>query len=196
MTVDMHGSAASRVLPASYTGTRPWVHDTAAPLWQAGGVTRNVVLALRWRKAVLTLHVISAVGWLGADLVLLTLGIAGLSGADPAVVYPAQGLVGALFFVPASVLVWLVGVVNALVTPWGLFRHWWVVVKLAIATLMLVLVLVALRPLLADAHHLGAALPFSRRVDLVVAPSVSSALLIVATVVSTYKPWGRTARRG
>ncbi|WP_426508633.1 hypothetical protein ACPPVO_58990 [Dactylosporangium sp. McL0621] len=114
----------------------------------------------RWRKAILTLHVATAVGWLGTDLVLLTLGIAGLSGAaDRAVVYPAQGLIGIVLFVPLTFLVWLVGVVNALGTPWGLVKWWWVAVKLGIVTVMLGLVVLALYPNLADASDLGAALP-------------------------------------
>ena len=151
----------------------------------------------RWRKAVLTVHVVTAVGWLGVDLVQLTLGIAGLSGADPAVVYPAFGLIGTILFLPLSFLVWSVGVVNALLTPWRLLTHWWVVTKLAVVTLMLVLVVFALYPNLSDAWTLGAATSHQTRLNLVVAPSVSTSLLIFATVLSTYKPWGRTgfARR-
>jgi hypothetical protein len=136
-----------------------------------------------------------SVGWLGTDLVLLTLGIGGLSGAaDPAVVYPAMGLIGRVLFVPLSVLVWIVGVVNAIGTPWGLFKWWWVAIKLGIVTVMLGLVTFALYPNLVDASELGAALPQRQRLDMVVAPSVSSTLLLIATVLSTYKPWGRTRK--
>ena len=82
-------------------------------------------LTPRGRKALLTLHVATAVGWLGVDLVQLTLGAAGLTGHRPDVVYPAIGLIGQVLFVPLSVLVWVVGVVSAAVTPWGLLRHRW-----------------------------------------------------------------------
>ncbi|MFI7599297.1 hypothetical protein [Actinoplanes sp. NPDC049681] len=146
-----------------------------------------------WRKFVLTAHVITAVGWLGVDLVLLMLGIAGLSGADPAVVYPAQSLAGRTLFVPLSVLVWVIGVVNAAFTPWRLTRYWWVLAKLVLTTLMLILVLFLLRPGLAEAGDLAGALPWRNRLDMVVAPAVSSSLLILQTVLSTYKPWGRRA---
>jgi hypothetical protein len=147
----------------------------------------------RWRRAVLTVHIASAVGWFGVDLVLLTLGVAGLSGtADPAVVYPAQGLIGLFLFAPLSLLVWLVGVINALGTPWGLLRHWWVVTKLAIVTLMVVLVAFALLPNLLAALHDGAALAAPHRRNLVIAPIVSSTLLVISTTLSVYKPWGRT----
>jgi hypothetical protein len=148
-------------------------------------------LSPRWRKAALTVHVVTAVGWLGVDLVLLTFGIAGLAGADPGLVYPAQSLIGRALFTPLSVLVWLVAVGTALVTPWGLLRHWWVVAKLVLTSLMLVLVLTLLYPGLTEAGDLAGALPRADRVNMVVAPAVSTTLLLVATVLSTYKPWGR-----
>ncbi|GID95073.1 hypothetical protein Adi01nite_44850 [Amorphoplanes digitatis] len=159
------------------------------------GTLVGMVLPPRWRKFVLTVHVITAVGWLGVDLVLLTFGIAGLAGADPEIVYPAQSMIGRLLFTPLSVLVWLVGVANAVLTPWRLFRHWWVLVKLVLTTVMLCLVLFLLYPGLVEAGDLAGALPRPDRINMVVAPTVSSSLLIFATVISTYKPWGRTPSR-
>ncbi len=149
-----------------------------------------------WRKALLTLHVVSSVGWLGADMVLLTLSIAGRNGADPAVVYPAIGLVGSALLVPISVLSWLVGVVSGLVTRWGVLRHWWVVVKLGVTTILTTLVLFALWPGLREATELGAALPQETRDQLLIAPSVSFVALVALTAISAYKPWGRTRATG
>jgi hypothetical protein len=145
----------------------------------------------RWRKALLTLHIATAVGWLGADLVLLTFGVAGLRGTDPALVYPAAELVGRYVFAPLSLAVLLIGVLSALLSPWRLLRYWWVVTKLSIVAVMVVLVFVLLLPGLDQAGGLGPALPERDRINLVVAPSVSSTLLLIATVLSTYKPWGR-----
>jgi hypothetical protein len=164
---------------------------TAGP---AGGRVTVMRLPPRWRKLVLTVHVITAVGWLGVDLVLLTFGISGLAGADPDLVYPAQSYIGRMLFTPLSVLVWLIGVINAIFTPWGLLKYWWVVVKLLVTTLMLCLVVFLLFPALSDAGRLAAELPRVDRINMVVAPSVSTSLLIFATVLSTYKPWGRTRR--
>lgn len=146
------------------------------------------------RKALLTLHLVTSLGWLGVDLVLLALGVAVLRGADPAAVYPISALVGTVLFAPLSVAVWLVGVASALLTPWGLLRHRWVLVKFLLTTVMTGLVLFQLTPTLRHAGEVGAAFPVRDRIDLVVAPSVSTTLLIVATVLSTYKPWGRLRR--
>jgi hypothetical protein len=145
----------------------------------------------RWRKALLTLHIATAVGWLGADLVLLTFGVAGLRGAEPALVYPAAEMIGRYVFAPLSLAVLLIGVLSALLSPWRLLRHWWVVTKLGIVTVMVVLVFVSLLPGLEHAGELGPALPGRDRINLVVAPSVSSTLLLISTLLSTYKPWGR-----
>ncbi|MBG6063836.1 hypothetical protein [Micromonospora ureilytica] len=143
------------------------------------------------RKALLTLHLVTSLGWLGTDLVLLTLGIAVQRGADPGVVYPVTALVGTVLFAPLSVLVWLIGVASSLLTPWGLLRHRWVLVKLVLTTVMVGLVLFLLVPNLRHAGAVGAALPTRDRADLVIAPAVSTSLMIIATVLSTYKPWGR-----
>lgn len=143
------------------------------------------------RKGLLTLHLVTSLGWLGADLVLLTLGIAVQRGADPAVMYPVAALVGTVLFAPLSVLVWLIGVTSALLTPWGLLRYRWVLVKLVLTTVMVGLVLFLLTPNLRHAGVVGTALPARDRADLVIAPAVSTSLMIIATVLSTYKPWGR-----
>jgi hypothetical protein len=151
-----------------------------------------VTLTPRWRKLVLTLHVSTGVGLLGVDLVLLAFGIAGKAGYDPAVVYPAMGFVGLAVFAPLSLVMWLIGFLNAWGTRWGLLRYWWVTVKLVIATALVVLVFVALRPQLLAALHDGAALSDRHRASLLAAPIVSSTLLVISTVLSVYKPWGRT----
>jgi hypothetical protein len=151
----------------------------------------------RWRKALLVTHVATSVGWLGADAVLLVLGIAGLgglsglAGADPAVVYPAAELVCVVLVVPLSLAAWLTGVVCALATRWGLLRHWWVVAKLATTTVMAVLVLFALTPGVRAAAEAARAVSTPERSQLVVAPSVACALLVLNLVLSVYKPWGR-----
>jgi hypothetical protein len=143
------------------------------------------------RKALLTLHLVTSLGWLGADLVLLTLGIAGLRGADPGVVYPTAGLLVTYLFAPLSVAVWLVGLASALLTPWGLLRWRWVLVKFAITTGMLGLVLLLLTPTVRGLGALAPELATRDRLDLVIPPAVSSSLPILMTVLSTYKPWGR-----
>ncbi|GIH11132.1 hypothetical protein Rhe02_91990 [Rhizocola hellebori] len=151
-------------------------------------------LTPRWRKALLTVHIVTSVGWLGISAVLLTLGVAGARGADPELVYPAMGLIGTALLTPLVVVAWVFGLLSSLLTPWGVFKHWWVTVKLVATTILTVLVLFVLGPTLRLAAT-GAALGPEAREQLLAAPIVQTVALIVITVLSTYKPWGRLSRK-
>src|SRR5215212_8305269 len=91
-------------------------------------------LSPRSRKLLLTLHIGSSVGLLGTDATVLLLAVTGARGGAPAAVYPAARLIGSLVLVPAALLSLTTGVLLGVLTPWGLFRHWWVTAKLALTT--------------------------------------------------------------
>ncbi|MFG1920856.1 hypothetical protein [Cryptosporangium sp. NPDC048952] len=147
-------------------------------------------LTPRWRKTVLITHVTTSVGWLGADAVLVVLGVAGLTGAagGPDVVYPVAGLIGTVLITPLALAALVTGVLSGLGTKWGLFRHWWVVTKLAVTVVMNVLVLFVLAPGLREAARLGSELPGRDAINFVVAPSVACTLLLLTTILSVSKP--------
>src|SRR5438876_8144523 len=86
----------------------------------------------RLRKFALTAHVTSSVGWLGAVVAYLALAIAGLTSQDAQRVRAAclaMELIGWFVIVPCSLAALLTGVVQSLGTEWGLFRHYWILVK-------------------------------------------------------------------
>ena len=156
----------------------------------AGTPTRR--LAQRWRKLLLTTHVGASVGLLGTDVTVLLLAVTGAQGRDPAAVYPAAQLIGSLVLVPAALLSLVTGVLLGLLTPWGLFRHWWVTAKLALTTAGAVLSLVVLTPALAAlADAAGGPIPLARRLELVRDSGAASVVLLVTLVLSVYKPFGR-----
>jgi hypothetical protein len=142
------------------------------------------------RRLLLTLHVIFSVGWLGLTGVVLTLGIAGRSGGDQAV-YPAMRILSDVLLIPVALVSLVSGLALSLGTRWGLFRYWWVVVKLILTLAATAATIFALRPQIHDAAATGGA--GSAGVVLIVAPSVGLVVYVVATVLSVYKPWGRTA---
>src|SRR3954454_24033003 len=132
----------------------------------AGTPTRR--LAPRGRKLLLVTHIGSSVGLLGTDATVLLLAVTGARGGDPAAVYPAARLIGSLLLVPAALLSLTTGVLLGLLTPWGLFRHWWVAVKLALTTAGAVLSLVVLTPALSSlADAAGGPIPLAERLELV-----------------------------
>jgi len=86
------------------------------------------VLTPSLRKFALTAHVTSSVGWLGAVASFLVLAIAGLIGDDDQMVrsvYLATDLTTWFVIVPLAFASLLTGLVVALGTQWGLFRHYW-----------------------------------------------------------------------
>jgi len=99
----------------------------------------------RVRKVALTAHVTSSVGWLRSVATFLVLSIAGLTSHDVEIVrgaYLAMNLIGLFIIVPLSLAALLTGLVQSLGTHWGLFRHYWVLVKFLLtigATMFLLL---------------------------------------------------------
>jgi hypothetical protein len=154
------------------------------------------------RKLNLTAHVTVSVGWLGAVAAFLVLGIAGLTSQDGDIVraaYLSMNLIGQLIIVPLSLAALLTGLVQSLGTPWGLFRHYWVLVKFTLtigATLLLLL------------HQFTAVAGAARRVSLaapgtlpdvgrlgnqlVLDAGLAVLVLLVITTLSVFKPWGKT----
>jgi hypothetical protein len=157
-------------------------------------------MAPNLRKFVRTLHVIVTVGWLGAVAAFLALAIAGLTSQDDLIVrsaYLAMDLITRFVIVPLSLIpLLLTGPLLSLGTPWGLFRHYWIIVKLVINFLSTAILLIHIRPIRYLAHLAAqgtitsAAQP--SQIQLVVAATAGLVALLVATGLAVYKPRGMT----
>lgn len=151
------------------------------------------------RKLALTTHVTSAVGWLGAAASFLALAVAAGSAYDPRLLrglYLAMWVTGWYVIVPLCLASLLTGLVMSLGTKWGLFRHYWVTVKFLL-TIISTLVLLGFTQTLS---YMGAAAAdptasITELSNLSQSPVSHSAgglmVLLVNTVLSVYKPWGR-----
>src|SRR5262245_18839979 len=101
------------------------------------------------RHAALTAHVTSSVGWFGAVVAFLALAVAGVASADAALVragYIAMEVIGWFVVVPFCIATLATGLIQSLGTSWGLFRHNWVVAKLAITVLATFLLVLHMQP--------------------------------------------------
>jgi len=157
------------------------------------------------RKAALTAHVTSSVGWLGAVLVFLTLAISALASTDERMtqsLYAVMNLAVWRALVPLAVTALVTGLIQALGTPWGLFRHYWVVFKLALTSLGTIVLLLYTQTLavLAELADRAAGPAGSLTVPeqqllgsptVVVHTSAALLLLLATTVLAIYKPRGR-----
>jgi hypothetical protein len=153
-----------------------------------------------WRKVTLTAHVMTSVGWLGAVAAFLALAIVGLRSSDTQMVrsaYIATESVTWLVIVPLAFASLLTGLVVSLTTQWGLFRYYWVIVKLIISVLAATLLLVHTRPIgmLADAAR-GTAFDgphvSSMQLQVVIDAAAAITALMVNVILSVFKPQGMT----
>ena len=153
------------------------------------------------RKLTLTAHVTSSVGWLGSVAAYLAVALAGLTSNDPQMVraaYLVTALIGWLVIVPLSFAALSTGLVQSLATEWGLFRHYWIASKFVLTVGAMIVLLVhmqtvsrmariAVESSLAGGDHRG------MRTQLVVHAIGGLIVLLTTTVLSIYKPWGKTA---
>jgi hypothetical protein len=156
------------------------------------------------RKLTITAHVTFSVGWLGATAAFLVLSIAGLTSHDADVVrgaYLSMDLISRFIIIPLCFAALVTGLLQALGTPWGLFRYYWIVLKFGLAIFATLALLVHQFVVVAEAAKRvsGAAAEalFSPdlgplKTELVRAPSLAILLLLVVTTLGVYKPWGLT----
>src|SRR5258708_5172473 len=89
----------------------------------------------RLRKFALAAHLTFSVGWIGAVMAYLALVVAAMTGQGTQTLragWIAMELIGWYVLVPLSLASLLTGLVMSLGTPWGLFRHYWVLFSLAL----------------------------------------------------------------
>ena len=154
----------------------------------------------RLRKFALTAHVTSSVGWLGTVAAFQALALAALTSRQTETVrgfYLAMELIGWYVIVPFCLASLVTGLVVSLATPWGLFRHYWVLVKLLI-TVVSALILFGFMQTLGSLGDLAA--DATRSINELRSLKQSPVLhsgggllaIVLATVLAVYKPWGMT----
>lgn len=166
---------------------------TTVTVPQAGATApsppRGFRLRGRAHKAVLTAHILTSVGWFGVAVVVASCGLlAGLTGDAtlPPVLYRAMQTAPWLS-IPMGLAAVATGVVLGLGTAFGLMRHWWVVAKIAIAVAVVVTDAVLVGRVAHEALVTGRA-----PVPLYGSTIAHVVMLAVATVLSVFKPRGRT----
>jgi hypothetical protein len=151
-------------------------------------------------KFALTAHVVFSVGWLGAIVPYLALAIAGLTVGDAQVVraaYLSMELIGWYVIVPLSFAAMLSGLVQSLGTQWGLFRHYWIVVKFVLTTVGIFVLLKHITAVSRMAALAGQEISFNAdfralQIQLLVHAVGGLLVLLAVTTLSVYKPWSMT----
>ena len=158
------------------------------------------------RKLALSVHLTFSVGWIGAVFVYLAFSVAAMTSRDPQTVpaaWIAMELTGWYVIVPLSIASLLTGLVMALGTKWGLFRHYWVLFSLVltiVATVVLILHMPDVSVMANVAREAkGASLRgldehLYHRLDDgdLLHPGLGLVVLLVVQVLNLYKPQGMT----
>jgi hypothetical protein len=159
-----------------------------------------MTMASRLRKFALMVHITSSVGWVGAVVGFLALAIAGFTSQDEQMVraaYLSMELTAYFAIVPLSLASLLSGLVQSLGTQWGLFRHYWVLVKFLLTIIATIVLLLQLEPIsyiasIAAETTLSSSDLKNARLSLIVHSIGGLLVLLVITTLSVYKPRGVT----
>lgn len=150
------------------------------------------------RKVTLAAHLAVSVGWVGAAAAYVALGAAAEASGDAETVrgaWIAMELVGWYVIVPLALASLITGVVMALGTQWGLFRHYWVIFSLTLTTFATVVLLLHMPTVSSSADRAREADAAGLRAlggDLA-HPTIGLVLLLVVLVLNLYKPRGLTS---
>jgi len=160
-------------------------------------------LGARTRKTLLVVHILAAGVWLGLDVAMGVLIFTALGTGDLGTrgfALQALQLVTVWPMLTAGLLSLATGILLGWGSKYGLLRYWWVAVKLILNIVLCVLIVVALRGGVAEAARVGEAAAAGVSVvwqsrNMVFPPIVSPAALLVAFVLSVFKPWGLVRRK-
>ncbi|MFD4256469.1 hypothetical protein ACFWR9_02265 [Streptomyces sp. NPDC058534] len=137
-----------------------------------------------------------AVGWVGIEIAQLLLGLVGLTTDDAGLVSATRVVMEVLGIELIAIIAWttlLTGLLLATATQWGLLKHYWIVTKLVINIILMLNGHFFLQHWLREQAEVGKA-PESLSLQLVIVMSIALVLLVTATTLSIYKPWGKTRR--
>lgn len=149
------------------------------------------------RQAALAVHLTVSVGWIGGVVCYLALGLWAINATDAQSIraaWAAMDTLGWYALVPLAVASLATGLLMALGTRWGLFRHYWVVISL-ILTAVAVVVLVLHMPDVTTTAQFAATASTAQLNDLggdLAHPGIGLVLLLVIQTLNLYKPRGLT----
>lgn len=158
-----------------------------------------MIMTPRVRKAALFAHATSSAGWIGAVAVFLVVAVIGMTSDNAQTVrgvYLVMEPAAWRILVPLAIASLVSGLVMSLGTAWGLFRHYWVIFKLAIsvfATIILLIYLGTFRLMAGVAANPASDPDAIRNPSPVLHATLALLLLLAANLLAVYKPLGLTA---
>ena len=154
------------------------------------------------RQILRTLHLVSSAGWFGVGVAQLGLHVIANGTDRPALrfhAYEISGMFGQLLSAPLAITSLATGIVLAALTPWGVFRHRWIVAKLVLTCAVIGFASTGLaswsdRVTERAAEATAAGVGWESGTGLLWVSTAVLAVLLFLVVISVVKPWGRSRR--
>lgn len=149
------------------------------------------------RKFALAAHLTFSLGWIGAVVAYLALGVSAVTSQDAETVratWTAMELTGWFAIVPLALASLFTGLLMALGTQWGLFRHYWVLFSFVLTVFANVVLLLHMPTVsfLADLAREAQGASLDRLGGDLLHPGLGLVVLLVIQVLNVYKPRGMT----
>ena len=160
-------------------------------------------LPVKKKQAIIIIHVLSLVCWLGGALVMLLLGMYMLKAENgDQLYYTLENMhsVDAVFIRYTALVALLSGIALSVWTNWGLFKYYWIVIKLVLTVLLIVFGIVYMGDWLsqivrtADQARLLAlsdAAFLNTSYSLIGGALANIISLVFMTAISYFKPFGK-----
>lgn len=158
-----------------------------------------MTLSRSFRKILFVAHITFSIGWFGAVAAFVVLNVWALKSQDIQVIrsaYIAMNLLGWYVILPFCFGSLIIGLTQALFTPWGLFKHYWIAAKFFLAVGCTILLLLHMQSI-SQGAMLASAISFSttelQDIGIMLRTKSILALLVLLaiTTISVYKPWGK-----
>ncbi|MDL5158607.1 hypothetical protein [Actinomycetospora termitidis] len=155
------------------------------------------VLGKRTRQFLVFLHVVVSLGWMGAGAANVVLSMTAWLTDDPVVArvcYQMTWSMEEYLIIPGAFSALGTGVLLSLLTPWGLAKYWWVLVKLVLTVGIIVYSTLYIGVWSIESiEATTAGSPVSPvATHLALGPLPSLAAFLLMTWASVAKPWGKT----
>jgi hypothetical protein len=150
-----------------------------------------------FRKFALAAHLTFSVGWIGTVIAYLALGLTAVTSGNVQTIrgmWTAMEIVGWYVIVPLALASFLTGLIMALGSKWGLFRHYWVVISFVLTVFATTVLLVHMPSVsvTADAAQQSEGAALEALGGDLEHPAIGLVILLVVQVLNIYKPSGLT----
>ena len=158
-----------------------------------------MTLSTNLRKLNLIVHLTSSLGWFGGCLAFIFLGVFALNQGDFQVAGSlSYGLKICTWYVilPLCIISLFSGIIQAVGTQWGLFKHYWIIIKLLLTCMATILLIIHLQPIdmLSNAFikdGVDRVTASQNIISLISKAGLAAITILLLTTISVFKPWGK-----